>query len=96
MPSLSSSSKSIKEKRDDLVKVLKVEGWYQNPRYPSGYGYDFLMSPKGNYALTVKAQVITLHDSNRGFCKVLSMKINEVRLKSDGLECGILKMYFKD
>ena len=86
--------KEIATKRERLVEALKKEKWHANAKY--GHDDQFLVSPNDHYAITVKTQVITLHDASRNYCKILSMEIDHIVIHSDHIECGILKMKFHD
>jgi hypothetical protein len=85
--------KEIEKKREVLIKAFLDNKWKRNPRYTST---NLLLSEHENYALTVKKQVITLHDASRQYCKILSMEIDKIKILPDGIQCGALKLHFDD
>ena len=74
-----------------LVEYLLINGWEPNKEYrPSlidergcrelyGGGTEYyLISVNKDYAITIKTNVLTVHQASRNFCKVLSLNIADI------------------
>lgn len=92
--------KNQKVKPIDVAKMFIANGWRPNRRYTvskldengfrtsCGSTTGFLIDGDGRYAVTLKRRVITIHDSKRSYCKIISMRYCEMELKSNKLICG--------
>jgi len=69
-----------------------VDSYFGRPQVGE---HHYLISPDKQYAVTIKPQVLTLHDAARNYCKVLSMKHEEVEIFPDRLVSGILEVRIK-
>jgi len=89
---------SFKEKKEKILGLLELHGWKENPRYRNVCGDHFRLSPDERYAITLKAQVFTIHDATRQYCKVLSVKYSEADVEiipGYGVFLTAGKLYFK-
>lgn len=59
--------------------------WRYDGRITLGSG--LLIDKDNRYAVTLKDRVMTIHDSKRSFCKIMSMQYCEIELKIDRLIC---------
>lgn len=55
---------------------------------------NYLVSPCKRYAITIKSKHISLHDSKNNYMKILTLPIDDIEIKDEGLKCGsILLLY---
>jgi hypothetical protein len=52
----------------------------------------YLISSDKSYALTIKENVVTVHQASRQFCKVLSLKIADIQYSDEGIHTGLLML----
>lgn len=84
------------EFEQEIVRVLKANGWKPNIKYSQGinedgfnkWGRGYLIDADDRFAITLKSSVLTVHDGTRQFCKVISMAYNEIEIKDHELVCG--------
>ena len=84
--------------RRKIAETLVARGWKPNRKYDkeiddlgfshrwSEHGY--LIDPDDRFAITLKSQVLTVHDGSRQFCKVVGMGYNEIKIRKNELVCG--------
>lgn len=88
-----------------LVEYLLINGWEPNKEYrPSlidergcrelyGGGTEYyLISVNKDYAITIKTNVLTVHQASRNFCKVLSLNIADITYDLNGISSGLLRL----
>jgi hypothetical protein len=91
-------------KREQIIEAMLAKGWRPNVKYIGNdnldtiltgkYGsYYFWISADERFAVTFKKVVMTVHDATRQYCKVLSMKLNEVEIKPDYIKCGAVGLF---
>jgi len=88
------------EFRKKLVQSLLKHGWVPNTEYTynnKAIQQDFtgyMIDAEKHYAISLKSQVLTVHDGTRQFCKVLSMEYNEMEITNKELVCGKIALRF--
>lgn len=94
------------QRRERIVDGFLLEaGWRPNYRYINNldvrgrwgrWQENYLIGPDGKYAVTIKRTVLTVHDSQRQYCKIISMKLNEIEQVPQGIKCGQVMLLYHD
>jgi hypothetical protein len=83
---------SPKDFRKKIIDLAFNNGWKPNDKYRknpiSNDNCGYIIDANEKYAITLKSTVLTIHDGEREFCKVLSMKYNEMEINENFLVSG--------
>lgn len=80
----------LKKYSDDRGKFYTLHN--DGKEYISDSNY--LISSDGQYAISVKAKTINLHDANKNYSKILSMNIDDIEVEENGLKSGFIMLLY--
>lgn len=98
------AARKSQEKIEQMLEAMLAKGWRPNTKWLrsddlrtliSGelYGDLHWVSPDEHYTMRVKSNVLTVHDAQRQYCKVISMKLNELEVFPDYIKCGQIGLF---
>lgn len=101
----------FEQKIKELIDALYNNGWTPNINFLSKYQYEqfdlqtlvagkkyeyyYWISGDKKYTMTIKKQVLTVHDTSRHYCKVFAVKLNDLEIAENYIQADKLRLYLK-